>query len=557
MHLTRFALTAAFCALPAVFAPGCSSAAPAETLGTSAANNALASIVQHPSVDACGPVPVGVMRCHAKIRTDITDSTAPQGFGPPDLRSAYNLPSSGGSGQTVAIVDAQDDPDAESDLAVYRKQYGLPACTTANGCFKKVNQNGEQGSYPKADSGWAGEISLDLDMVSAVCPSCNIILVEASSATTPDLGAAVQTAAMLGANAISNSYGGSEDPTDVQSSAQYYSQPGILVTASAGDNGYGAEFPASSQFVLGVGGTSLVTTSSSRGWTEGAWSGTGSGCSSAIGKPSFQTDTGCANRTVADVSAVADPNTGVSVYVSYGGNGGWNVYGGTSAASPIIAATFVLVGKANQENSFPYVNTSAFYDVTSGSNGTCSPAYLCTAGVGYDGPTGWGTPNGVALAAATNAAPPVTVAPAGGDDAGGGGDQGEGPAGPTGSDDAGSATEGSDAGASPTGSQDGNSNAGSQDGNSQDGSSQDGSSQDGSSQDGNSQDGNSQDGNSDAGSQDGCWTGSQDSQSSQSSGSQDGCSTQGSQGAAARHGNGRAPAWRRLGAIVKGELSHD
>lgn len=231
--------------------------------------NALASIVQHPSVDACGPVPSGQMRCHAKIRTDLTNTMAPQGFGPPDLQKAYNLPSTGGTGQTVAIVDAQDDPDAESDLAVYRAQYGLPACTTANGCFKKVNQSGQQGSYPSPDSGWAGEISLDLDMVSAICPACKIILVEANSATTPDLGASVQTAASLGATAISNSYGGSEDSSDVASSSQYYNQPGILVTASAGDSGYGAEFPASSEFVIGVGGTSLVSDSSARGWTEG------------------------------------------------------------------------------------------------------------------------------------------------------------------------------------------------------------------------------------------------------------------------------------------------
>ena len=183
----------------------------------------------------------------------------------------------------------------------------------------------------------------------------------------------------------------------------------IIITASArSDNGYGAEFPASSQYVLGVGGTSLVTSSSSRGWAESAWADSGSGCSAVIGKPSFQTDTGCANRTVADVSAIADPNTGVSVYVSYGGNGGWNVYGGTSVASPIIASVFALLGKTTITNAYPYTNDVEFYDVTSGSNGTCSASapYLCKAGVGYDGPTGWGTPNGAALASGTVTPPP-------------------------------------------------------------------------------------------------------------------------------------------------------
>jgi subtilase family serine protease len=409
MRRITIALTVLLGTLPLWLMPGCSSAAPGEDVASTADTTALGSIAQHPSVDACGPVGAGMMRCHAKIRTDITNSSTPSGFGPSDLRSAYNLPSSGGAGQTVAVIDANDDPDAESDLAVYRTQYGLPACTTANGCFKKVNQSGVQGSYPAADAGWAGEIALDLDMVSAICPSCKIILVEATQATTADLGAAVNTAASLGATAISNSYGGSEDSTDTSSSTEYYNHPGILVTASAGDNGYGAEFPASSQYVLGVGGTSLVTSSSTRGWAESAWSDTGSGCSSVIAKPSFQHDTGCAKRTVADVSAIADPNTGVSVYVSYGGNGGWNVYGGTSVASPLIASVFALLGKTDITNDYPYANTTEFYDVTSGSNGTCSSSapYLCKAGVGYDGPTGWGTPNGAALAAGS-APPPVS-----------------------------------------------------------------------------------------------------------------------------------------------------
>jgi subtilase family serine protease len=363
-------------------------------------SGAFNAIQDHPTVALCAPVRAGGMRCHATMRTDVKNNASPQGFTPSQLVEAYNLPSSGGAGTTVAIVDANDDPNAESDLAVYRAQFGLPPCTTANGCFKKVNQNGVQGSYPTADAGWAGEISLDLDMVSAACPSCKILLVEASSANTDDLGTAVNTAASLGASAISNSYGGPEDSTVVAASSQYYNHPGILVTASSGDSGYGANFPATSQYVLGVGGTSLVQTSSNaRGWAETAWNSGSSGCSAFIPKPSWQTDKGCTMRTVADVAAVADPNTGVAVYDTYGGQGGWNVYGGTSVASPLVAAIFAVTGQTGAPNSFPYSHQSDFNDVTSGSDGSCGGTYLCTAGPGYDGPTGWGTPNGALIAA--------------------------------------------------------------------------------------------------------------------------------------------------------------
>ena len=260
-------------------------------------------------------------------------------------------------------------------------------------------------SHPTGDTGWGGEISLDLDMVSAACPTCKIILVEADSASNADLGAAVNAAAALGANAISNSYGGSEDNTVTSTDTEYYNHPGIIITASSGDNGYGVEYPASGQYVLGVGGTSLTSSTSPRGWAEAAWSSGGSGCSAYESKPSFQKDPGCAKRTVADVSAVADPNTGVAVYDTYGGASagasGWEVYGGTSAASPLVAAILVAAGKGNITNAWPYANAADFYDVTTGSNGTCNKntSYLCTAGAGYDGPTGLGTPNGAAIAA--------------------------------------------------------------------------------------------------------------------------------------------------------------
>ncbi|MER0449266.1 putative Ig domain-containing protein [Streptomyces sp. Edi4] len=355
------------------------------------------------------PAKAGMMSCLALARTDvqhhfgISPNALPSGYGPSDLQSAYALPSNAGAGTTVAIVDAQDDPSAESDLATYRSQYGLPACTTANGCFQKADQNGGT-NYPTADSGWAGEISLDVDMVSAVCPQCHILLVEANSANMDDLGTAVNRAVAMGAKYVSNSYGGSEDSTDPSSDSSYFNHPGVAITVSSGDSGYGVEYPAASQYVTSVGGTSLSRASNSRGWSESVWGtssggqGAGSGCSAYDPKPSWQKDTGCAKRTVADVSAVADPATGLAVYDSYQASG-WNVYGGTSASSPIIAGVYALAGTPAANTtpaSYPYAHTSALNDVTSGANGSCSPSYLCTAGSGYDGPTGLGTPNGTA-----------------------------------------------------------------------------------------------------------------------------------------------------------------
>jgi subtilase family serine protease len=356
-------------------------------------------------VDVCGPATPGTARCHAKLvvygnglQSGLQPfASSPSGFHPGDLQSAYNLPSAtGGAGMTVAIVDAYDDPKAESDLAVYRSRFGLPACTTSNGCFRKVNQSGGTKS-PRGNVGWAEEISLDLDMVSAICPKCKILLVEATSATFSNLSAAEDTAAKLGASAISNSYGGSEWSTET-SYDTHYNHPGIAITVSSGDSGYGVQYPAASPYVTAVGGTSLTDASSSgtRAWTETAWSGAGSGCSAYEAKPSWQKDTGCSNRTVADVSAVADPNNGgVSVYDTYGNVGGWLVFGGTSVASPIIASVYALAGNTSTVNygSYPYSKTSSLYDITSGSNGTCG-TYLCQAGTGYDGPTGLGTPNG-------------------------------------------------------------------------------------------------------------------------------------------------------------------
>ena len=349
------------------------------------------------------PAP-GFVACLALRQTHPSKSNAvdaaPDGLGPADLRAAYKLPASGGTGQTIAIIDAQDDPKAESDLATYRSTYGLPACSTANDCFKKVNQDGKASPLPGPDPGWAGEIALDLDMASAICPSCHLLLVEANEPSMDSLGVAVNSAVSLGAKFVSNSYGGNEDGTESAADSKYFDHPGVVFTASTGDSGYGASYPATSAHVTAVGGTSLHKDSTSRGWSETAWDGAGSGCSANVAKPAFQANvnTGCDKRAEADVSAVADPNTGVAVYSTYG-DSGWGVYGGTSAAAPIIAGVYALAGASGgsaSPNTFPYAASGGLNDVTSGSNGTCTVQQQCNASPGWDGPTGLGTPDGTA-----------------------------------------------------------------------------------------------------------------------------------------------------------------
>jgi len=418
------------------FVAAAASAATLAMFGLAAAASPATAATTHTDYrQACPAAPVGYSSCNALVRTDVTPqlahtaangavqpSATVSGYGPTQLQSAYNLASAAaadGGGQTVAVVDAFDDPNAASDLAVYRSQYGLPACGT--GCFSKVNENGQTSPLPSpapSDDDWTGEESLDVDMVSAICPNCHIILVEASSESNDDLGTAVNAAVSLGAKFVSNSYGGSEASNDSTYDSEYYDHPGVAVTASSGDSGYGVEYPAASQYVTAVGGTSLSTASNTRGWTESVWDtssseGAGSGCSADDPKPTWQTDTGCSKRTVADVSAVADPATGVAVYDTYNGNGGWNVYGGTSVASPLIASVYALAGTpaaGTTPASYLYAHTSSLYDVTSGKTATCSPAYLCTAEVGYDGPTGLGTPDGItAFSNGTSTGNTVTV----------------------------------------------------------------------------------------------------------------------------------------------------
>ncbi|WP_375478165.1 peptidase S8 [uncultured Jatrophihabitans sp.] len=391
------------------------------TAATASAVPAAASTGRLATERVCGTPSAGHAACFAVRQTSaaepsslranaVSPNATPSGYGPSDLRSAYALTASGSSSETVGIVDAYDDPNAAADLATYRSQYGLPACTTASGCFKKVSQTGSTTALPAKNSGWAGEISLDIEMVSAICPNCHILLVEAKSSTLANLGAAVNEAVKLGAKFVSNSYGGAESSAVTSYDSSYFNHPGVAITASAGDDDYdGGSYPATSKYVTAVGGTRLVRSSTARGWSETVWNttsyteGTGSGCSAYIAKPSFQSGvaTSCAKRAESDVSAVADPATGVAVYQTYGASG-WTVYGGTSVASPIIASVYALAGvpaSGAYPNADPYSHVGSLNDVTSGKNGTCG-APICTAGAGWDGPTGLGTPKGAAAFAA-------------------------------------------------------------------------------------------------------------------------------------------------------------
>ena len=360
----------------------------------------------------CDTPAAGAVRCHADIRTDDNlnplATPGPTGYNPADLRNAYGITADGTA--TIAIVDAFGYANAETDLATYRAQFGLPPCTTANGCFRKLNQAGQPSPLPADNISWSQETALDLDMASAICPGCKLLLIEANSNSVDDLSTAVATAGQLGAHAISNSYGADER----RSFATYeprYNIPGVAVTVSAGDSGYGAQFPASSPHVVAVGGTSLTRASNPRGWSETVWNGTGSGCSTVFAKPSWQTDSGCGKRTVGDVAAVADPNTGVAVYgPGSTGKSGWYVFGGTSAAAPIIAAAYAINGGPVNHAADVYSQATALNDVAAGSNGFCKKgSYLCTAAGGYDGPTGLGTPNGTTAfgGGSTSSSPPA------------------------------------------------------------------------------------------------------------------------------------------------------
>jgi hypothetical protein len=386
-------------------APGPASAAPAQAPAP--------TLPPTRTAHACGDAAPGQVRCFAAVKPGSARRSAPgrtvpgagvaelpAGYGPADLASAYGLEGARdlGVGRTVAVVVAYDNPNAEADLAVYRQTYGLPACTTANGCFRKVNQRGAASPLPPGDAGWGVEIALDLQAASAACPRCRLLLVEGDDAFVDSIAEAVDTAVRLGATVVSNSYG-TDEFGGMRALRSSYTHPGVPLTAASGNWGFtAAQFPAVFAGVIAVGGTTL-TRQASGGWAESAWWSAGSGCSAWVAKPRWQTDPHCQMRTTADVSAVADPETGLAVYDTYGlgADNGWIVVGGTSAATPIVAGVIALGPDPSRYGTARrfYDRSGTLRDVVGGSNGYCGGDYLCTGLPGYDGPTGLGTPNGV------------------------------------------------------------------------------------------------------------------------------------------------------------------
>ncbi len=329
---------------------------------------------------SCAPAAqAGEARCTLALNANVAPHAAGTpgvllpGLHPDDLTSVYAL-TSPRAGGTVAIVDAYDDAAAEADLAVYRGAFGLAPCTTSNGCFTKLNQRGEAGPYPAPNSGWAQETSLDVEMVSAICPSCKIILIEADSALIDDLGASVDAAARLQPDAISNSYYAPEWASE-QDEEIHYGHPGIAITVSSGDLGR-TSYPAASPSVTAVGGTSLVR--NAQGWQESTWRYGGHGCSAYLRKPDWQRLSTCHMRSAVDLAAVADPQTGVSMFAAQ--SGGWLVAGGTSVGAPLVAAAYALSGNP-QGPAYSYRHLSGFRPLS---------ASL------YDPSTGLGSPQGLA-----------------------------------------------------------------------------------------------------------------------------------------------------------------
>jgi hypothetical protein len=365
----------------------------------------------------CPPARPGQMECMSIIRTMRMSGMAPASgitpstngpYTPNQLRKAYRLTRASakrGKGKTIAIVDAFNNPHAAADLKVYRSHFHLPKCTKSNHCLRIVNQKGNAHPLPANNANWGVEIALDLDMVSAICPKCHILLVESKNALTSNLGTAVNRAVKMGAKFVSNSWGGPEFSGQSHFS-HFFNHPGRVINFASGDLGFGPTFPADLQYVTSVGGTRLVHKASSRGWAESVWGssaggdGTASGCSKGAAKPSWQLvdfnpTTGCLTRTENDVAAVADPNTGVIVYDTFQAPGPIPV-GGTSAATPIITGIYALAGNPKIRTypaEYSYLRKGHLFDVVGGANGPCG-TYLCEGVAGFDGPTGFGTPNG-------------------------------------------------------------------------------------------------------------------------------------------------------------------
>jgi len=391
--------------------------------GEDRADQDLGGVTSEPETGVCVN---GPYRCMAHIRTDgagqIKRFASVSGIGPAEIQSAYKLDVSKGSGAVIAIVDAYGYKNAEADLAKYRSQYGLKPCGTSDGCLTIVNQNGQKSPLPAdppSSDDWTVEAALDLDAASAACPNCKLLYIQADG-PNDGLFIAQNTAAKLGATVISNSWGGPEDGNEASYDQQYFNHPGVAIFVASGDAGWtgtSPDYPSTSQYVIAVGGTKLVKSSSNtRGWTEGAWTSGGSSCSKSIAKPSYQTNTACTKRATVDVAAVGDPSTGLAVYNSK--NGGWLVIGGTSAACPVVASIYALTGHGADKAGDAYANSTKYFDITTGKNGSCGNI-LCNAGAGWDGPTGVGSPNGALLAGGGGCTPSCTGKMCGPDGCGG------------------------------------------------------------------------------------------------------------------------------------------
>jgi subtilase family serine protease len=349
-------------------------------------------------------------------------TAAPSGYTPQQVRQAYGFDqiANQGAGQTIGIVDAFDAPKIESDLATFNTQFGLPACTTANGCFEKVFA---AGTKPAPNRGWAGEISLDVEWAHAIAPAAKILLVEARSNSNVDLFNAVDVAVQHGASVVSLSWGGGESASEL-SLDSHFMVSNVTFTVSSGDSGTGAQYPAASPFVVAVGGTALNLNGGAY-VSETAWSGSGGGRSSFEVQPAYQANYPIPSnpngkRGIPDVSYDGAPSTGFPVFTSMFDTSSWGKFGGTSAGAPQWAALFAIAnsvraaGGKSPLNNTPAIlyNTAIgktgyatnYHDVTSGTNGACG-APVCTAVAGYDYVTGLGSPQGNNIITALAAEP--------------------------------------------------------------------------------------------------------------------------------------------------------
>jgi subtilase family serine protease len=369
----------------------------------------------HRYAHVCGAAPAHAARCNADVVKDANGvplvTSIPMGYGPVQFHMAYNLPSSAPTGQTIGIVDAFSAPNVEADLATYDAQFGLPACTIANGCLRIDNRCIEHKSYGhhnqrtcgSYDAGWEEEVSLDVQIAHGICQTCVILLVESDDNSFVSMTSAENQAVLDGAIEISNSWSANEFSGQMAYDSTF-AHSGVAITASSGDGGYGTQWPASSPTVIAVGGTTLQLNADNTYNNEAAWSGSGSGCSLYELADAWQralpnwSATGCGMaRAVTDVAADANPFTGAAIYDSNAG--GWLQVGGTSLASPIITSTIALAGgTASYANAsqVPYLKMTPTnsHDITVGTNGFCVTV-MCNAGTSYDGPTGLGTPNGM------------------------------------------------------------------------------------------------------------------------------------------------------------------